>query len=407
MHRAQRILPVLVLLFTSGTAFAQQAIKWEGTLDSAKAAASKSNRLVLVFFTADWCPNCHRLENDLRSQPGAAAALEANFSPVKLNYDYFQKTAQQYGVTRLPTTIILAPTPAGEVLAVIPEAMPVDQYLGRVNSVAAEVRRHNAGAYAQIRSNPVDGPAAARNPLRPAAETMPSDATVKQDSPSFANPRPASDYPGAHNVVAGAGIATLPGAAPASVAQPYSTAAPVAVIRPDIVAAPSAYAPAVSSSPAADNARTAPAPAMPSAPTPVASSARPADTMQPPAPTPIALDGFCPVQLFENGRWQKGNKACGIVHRGRIYLFASEEERRRFAADPDRYAPVNSGNDVVLSLDLGRSVPGFREHGAQFDGHVYLFANEDTLAKFRSNPRYYSQRALQAIRPVMQTAAMR
>jgi len=402
-------LPVLVLLFTSGTAFAQQAIKWEGTLDSAKAAANKSNRLVLVFFTADWCPNCHRLENDLRNQPGAAAALEANFAPVKLNYDYFQKTARQYGVTRLPTTIILAPTAACEVLAVIPEAMPVDQYLGRVNAVAAEVRRRNAGAYAQIRSNPVDGPAAAGNPLRQAAETMPSDATVKQETPIFANPRPASDYPSGHNEMAGAATGTLPGAAPASAASPYATVPPVAATRPDIVAAPSAYAAAVSSSPAADSARTASAPAMPSAPTSVASSARPADTTQPPAPATatIALDGFCPVQLFESGRWQKGNKACGIVHRGRIYLFAGEEERRRFAADPDRYAPVNSGNDVVLSLDLGRSVPGFREHGAQFDGHVYLFANEDTLAKFRSNPRYYSQRALQAIRSTMQTAAMR
>ena len=57
---------------------------------------------------------------------------------------------------------------------------------------------------------------------------------------------------------------------------------------------------------------------------------------------------------------------------------------------------------MVLLLEQGRSVSGCREHGLQFDGHVYLFANEATLAKFRSNPQYYAERALQALRPAAQ-----
>ena len=84
MRMARRILPVLLLFIVQRTAFGQQAINWEGSIDSAKAAAARSNRLVVVLFTASWCPSCHRLENDLRSQPGAVAALEANFVPVKL-----------------------------------------------------------------------------------------------------------------------------------------------------------------------------------------------------------------------------------------------------------------------------------------------------------------------------------
>src|SRR4051812_21554828 len=107
MRISRRILPVIVLLFVQGTALAQQTINWERTIEAAKASASRSNRLVLVFFSAPWCPNCHRLENDIHGQPGAVAALETNFVPVKLNYDYFQNTARQYGVTRLPTTVIL------------------------------------------------------------------------------------------------------------------------------------------------------------------------------------------------------------------------------------------------------------------------------------------------------------
>ena len=78
-----------------------------------------------------------------------------------------------------------------------------------------------------------------------------------------------------------------------------------------------------------------------------------------------------------------------------------------FSADPDRYAPVSSGNDVVLAANVGHAVPGFREYGAKFDGHIYLFASEGTLKKFESNPPYYATRALQAIRPVSHTAALR
>ena len=94
------------------------------------------------------------MENDLRNQPGAVAALEANFVPVKINYDYYPNTAKQYGVTRLPTTVILAPNARGEVLAVIPEYMPVGQYLSTLNKVAADAKRRQAGVFAQIPGQP-------------------------------------------------------------------------------------------------------------------------------------------------------------------------------------------------------------------------------------------------------------
>jgi YHS domain-containing protein len=111
--------------------------------------------------------------------------------------------------------------------------------------------------------------------------------------------------------------------------------------------------------------------------------------------------------LVENSRWEPGKKAWGAVHRGRTYLFAGVEERGRFLANPDRYAPVSSGDDVVLLLEQGRSVSGCREHGVQFQEHVFLFVDEGTLEKFRSNPHYYADRALQALRPATQTAAVR
>ena len=313
---------------------------------------------MLVFFCASWCTPCHHLENDLRNQPGAVAALEANFVPVKINYDYYPNTAKQYGVTRLPTTVILAPNAQGDVLAVIPEYMPVDQYLSKLNKVAADAKRRDAGVFAQIQPSPPVG-------LPPRWVSRQLRAPVPPAIPSAVKRR-TRDHRQCQNPCA------------------------ARFTRPDCCARPAAQSP-----PPSPMLAMATGPGLPAV---VRRSAKPAEIVKPPANPLFGLDGFCPVQLVENARWQPGKKAWGAIHRGRTYLFAGPEEQRRFLADPDRYAPVSSGDDVVLLLEQGRSVSGCREHGLQFDGHVYLFAGEGTLEKFRSNPHYYADRALQALR---------
>jgi YHS domain-containing protein len=109
------------------------------------------------------------------------------------------------------------------------------------------------------------------------------------------------------------------------------------------------------------------------------------------------LDGFCPVSLTEKQQWIPGDRRWGAIHRGRTYLFVSAEEQRRFFTDPDRYAPVNSGNDIVHTVENGQSVPGLREHGVFYSNHVFLFADEIALEKFSKNPAYYANQALEAI----------
>jgi len=118
----------------------------------------------------------------------------------------------------------------------------------------------------------------------------------------------------------------------------------------------------------------------------------------PPGNPPLALDGYCPVQLGETRRWVLGNRQWGARHLGRTYLFAGPEEQRRFLADPDRYAPVISGDDVVQAVDRGQSVAGRREHGVFYHGRVFLFADEASLATFAKNPSRYADQAMQAMR---------
>ncbi len=111
-------------------------------------------------------------------------------------------------------------------------------------------------------------------------------------------------------------------------------------------------------------------------------------------PPTLALDGYCPVRLLEQkNSWQRGDARWGAIHRGRTYLFAGQDEQGRFLSDPDRYAPIISGNDIVIATEQGQAVAGKREHGLFFGERIHLFSCEETLAKFSQNPAVYTAAA--------------
>ncbi len=92
-----------------------------------------------------------------------------------------------------------------------------------------------------------------------------------------------------------------------------------------------------------------------------------------------------------------GDRRWGAIHRGRTYLFCGPEQQRRFLADADRYAPVISGNDIVMAIDHRQDVPGRREHGVMFGDKVFLFSSEVSLGRFSKAPNHYANAALQAM----------
>ena len=87
---------------------------------------------------------------------------------------------------------------------------------------------------------------------------------------------------------------------------------------------------------------------------------------------PLGLDGFCPVSLERTmrvdpqPRWIPGDPRWGLRHEGRTYLFAGPDEQQAFYNNPNYYAPVRSGADVVLQVEQGVEVPGVREFGARW-----------------------------------------
>jgi hypothetical protein len=103
----------------------------------------------------------------------------------------------------------------------------------------------------------------------------------------------------------------------------------------------------------------------------------------------LVFDGFCPVALVDGKRWLQGDPKYQMIHENQAFRFVSEKDQQAFLSSPDRYMPVLSGHDIVRMQDDGVSVPGKREHGVFYDGRVYLFASESSLAIFCCNVNKY------------------
>jgi YHS domain-containing protein len=70
----------------------------------------------------------------------------------------------------------------------------------------------------------------------------------------------------------------------------------------------------------------------------------------------IVLEGHDPVAFFTQGKPVRGLPAIRATHEGATYLFASEENRRLFEADPLKYRP-QFGGFCALAVSLGRTAP--------------------------------------------------
>jgi YHS domain-containing protein len=96
------------------------------------------------------------------------------------------------------------------------------------------------------------------------------------------------------------------------------------------------------------------------------------------------------VELVGNGRWVPGDRRWTVVHQGRTYRFSGPAQRQRVLANPDAFAPVNSGNDPVLAADESRLVPGRTAYCATYQARLYLFSNAATQTRFTENPQRYA-----------------
>ena len=135
------ILGILSLLFVhlavsavaAETAVAKDpGIKWYG-YEEGMALARTTGKKILLYFHADWCGYCHKMDREVFSREEVAAFMNQHFVPIKIDTDAEKKLAEEYRVTGLPTTWFL--DGKGTPIQSLPGYLPRSTFLAYLNYI--------------------------------------------------------------------------------------------------------------------------------------------------------------------------------------------------------------------------------------------------------------------------------
>jgi YHS domain-containing protein len=86
----------------------------------------------------------------------------------------------------------------------------------------------------------------------------------------------------------------------------------------------------------------------------------------------VAISGYDPVAYFTQSKALKGRKEISASHRGVIYYFASEEDRKLFAESPEKYLPTYGGW-CATAMAKGEKVEIDPTNFKVTNGRLFLF----------------------------------
>lgn len=95
----------------------------------------------------------------------------------------------------------------------------------------------------------------------------------------------------------------------------------------------------------------------------------------------LALRGFDAIAYYEKGQSLEGKAAHRFAWRGVDWQFASAQNRDKFAADPEKYAPANGGY-CTFGIVLSKKFDGDPQVWAIENDRLYIFLNQEVKGKF-------------------------
>jgi hypothetical protein len=102
--------------------------------------------------------------------------------------------------------------------------------------------------------------------------------------------------------------------------------------------------------------------------------------------TGLAIEGFDPVAFFVDGQPRRGLPDLEAALSGAVWRFRNEGNRASFLAHPEVYGPQFGGYDPI-DLARGVTLAGNPMFWVIFGQRLYLFAAEDHRDAFAADPR--------------------
>lgn len=121
----------------------------------------------------------------------------------------------------------------------------------------------------------------------------------------------------------------------------------------------------------------------------------------------VILDGYDPVAFFTENKAVKGNPSISYQWHEATYHFSSAENKQRFEASPEKYAP-QYGAYCGYAVSLGHLAPIDVNYFSIIDGRLIFQHNQRALDGWNKNPnslqladKYWPQLLLKKGKPIV------
>lgn len=111
----------------AGTPVPTNGIPWQTDFRSALKEAKTRHSLVLVDFSASWCPPCVAMKHEVWPNKDVTAIVKKSFVPVSVDVDHDNGLSDMYNVSGIPAVLVL--DSAGRVVRRHDGFLPLDGML--------------------------------------------------------------------------------------------------------------------------------------------------------------------------------------------------------------------------------------------------------------------------------------
>lgn len=102
-----------------------------------------------------------------------------------------------------------------------------------------------------------------------------------------------------------------------------------------------------------------------------------------------AMNGFCPVTILDDGKWEKGDTSIKTTYDQRTYYFASQEAKKKFDAHPPKYVPALGGDCIICLVNVNKRIPGSVFYSVRHKDRLYLFPQDLAKKEFKDDPEKF------------------